>query len=133
MRKSGWTPSIVPNGDDQNVYIVLDDFGSNGRAYRETDADRADLEATIVDMLDGQYHNPVRASSPLTPPKNGHRTSQATVRMSCAGAAICNCATCHSTSRSSLSGTKAGTTISSFRSQCACSDNGLPAQEARGH
>jgi hypothetical protein len=35
MRKSGWTPSIVPNGEDQNVYIVLDDFGRNGRAYRE--------------------------------------------------------------------------------------------------
>jgi hypothetical protein len=37
MRKSSWTPSIVPNGDDQDVYIVLDDFGRNGRAYRETD------------------------------------------------------------------------------------------------
>jgi hypothetical protein len=27
MRKSGWTPSIVPNGDDQDIYLVLDDFG----------------------------------------------------------------------------------------------------------
>jgi hypothetical protein len=26
MRRPGWTPSIVPNGDDQNVYIVVDDF-----------------------------------------------------------------------------------------------------------
>jgi hypothetical protein len=60
MRKSGWTPSIVPNGDDQNVYIVVDDFGRNGRAYRETDAERADLEAVIMDMLEGQYQNPVR-------------------------------------------------------------------------
>ncbi len=60
MRKSNWTPSIVPNGEDQNVYIVLDDFGSNGRAYRETDVERVDLEAVIMDMLDGQYHNPVR-------------------------------------------------------------------------
>jgi hypothetical protein len=60
MRKSNWTPSIVPNGDDQNVYIVLDDFGRNGRAYRETDVERVDLEAIIMDMLDGQYHNPVR-------------------------------------------------------------------------
>jgi hypothetical protein len=35
MRRSGWTPSIVPkdDGEDQNVYIVLDDFGRNGRAY----------------------------------------------------------------------------------------------------
>ena len=60
MRKSGWTPSIVPNGDDQNVYIVVDDFGRNGRAYRETDVERADLEAVIMDMLEGQYQNPVR-------------------------------------------------------------------------
>ena len=60
MRKSNWTPSIVPRGDDQNVYIVLDDFGRNGRAYRETDPEQADLEAVITDMLEGQYQNPVR-------------------------------------------------------------------------
>jgi hypothetical protein len=60
MRKSGWTPSIVPNGDDQNVYLVVDDFGRNGRACRETDVERADLEAVIMDMLEGQYQNPVR-------------------------------------------------------------------------
>jgi ATP-dependent DNA ligase len=60
MRKSNWTPSIVPRGDDQNVYIVLDDFRRNGRAYRETDPEQADLEAVIVDMLEGQYQNPVR-------------------------------------------------------------------------
>ena len=60
MRNSVSTSSIVPNGDDQNVYIVLDDFGRNGRAYRETDVERADLEAVIMDMLEGQYTNPVR-------------------------------------------------------------------------
>jgi hypothetical protein len=60
MPRTSWTPSIVPNGGDQNVYIVLDDFGSNGRAYRETDVERADLEAVIMDMLEGQYTNPVR-------------------------------------------------------------------------
>jgi hypothetical protein len=60
MRKSNWTPSIVPNGDDQNVYIVVDDFGRLGRAYRETDVERADLEAVIMDMLEGQFQNPVR-------------------------------------------------------------------------
>jgi uncharacterized membrane protein len=55
-----WTPSIVPNGGDQNVYIVVDDFGRNGRAYRETDVERTDLEAIIMDMLEGQYQNPIR-------------------------------------------------------------------------
>lgn len=55
-----WTPSIVPSGTGETVYLVVDDFGSNGRVYRETDADTADLETVIVDLLDGQYHNPVR-------------------------------------------------------------------------
>ena len=56
MRSSGWTPSIVPKDDDQNVYIVLDDFGRSGRAYRETDVERTDLEAVIMVMLEGQYN-----------------------------------------------------------------------------
>src|SRR6476646_9831647 len=59
MRNAGWTPSIVPKDDDHSVYIVLDDFGRNGRAYRETDVERADLEAVIMDMLEGQYENPL--------------------------------------------------------------------------
>jgi hypothetical protein len=60
MPGSGWTPSIVPNGEDQNVYIALDDFGRKGRAYREIDVERSDLEAVIMDMLEGQYKNLVR-------------------------------------------------------------------------
>jgi hypothetical protein len=60
MRKSSWSPSIVPKEDDQNVYLVLDDFGRYGRAYRETNVERTDLEAVIMDLLDGQYQNPVR-------------------------------------------------------------------------
>ena len=59
MRRS-WTPSIVPDGTDQTVYLVIDDFGSNGRAYREADADAADLETVIVDLLGGQYATPIR-------------------------------------------------------------------------
>jgi hypothetical protein len=39
MRKPNWTPSIVPNIDDQSVYLVVDDFGRNGRAWRETDVE----------------------------------------------------------------------------------------------
>ena len=36
--RSSWTPSIVPShADDQNVYLVIDDYGPAGRAYRETD------------------------------------------------------------------------------------------------
>jgi hypothetical protein len=60
MRKSGWTPSIVPGGGEQTVYLVLEDFGSRGRAWRETDAETADLETTITDLLRGQYGAPIR-------------------------------------------------------------------------
>jgi len=60
MSRPGWTPSIVPNDDDQTVYIVVDDFGSIGRSYRETDLERSDLETVIMGMLEGQYQNPVR-------------------------------------------------------------------------
>jgi hypothetical protein len=60
MRKSNWTPSIVPNDADQNVYLVVDDFGRNGRAWREASVEATDLETVILDMLEGQYKNPVR-------------------------------------------------------------------------
>jgi hypothetical protein len=60
MRKTGWTPSIVPNGDDQNIYLVMDDLGRAGRVWRETDADGTDLEAVIGDLLEGQYKSPLR-------------------------------------------------------------------------
>jgi hypothetical protein len=60
MPRTGWTPSIVPGGDDQNVYIVLDDFGRLGRSYRETDVETADLETVILDLLEGQYKDPAR-------------------------------------------------------------------------
>jgi hypothetical protein len=59
MRRS-WTPSIVPNGADLTVYLVVDDYGRLGRAFRETDVERSDLEAVISDLMSGQYNNPVR-------------------------------------------------------------------------
>jgi hypothetical protein len=55
-----WTPSIVPRGDDQNIYLVLDDFGRSGRDWRETDVEVTDLETVLLDVLEGQYKNPVR-------------------------------------------------------------------------
>jgi len=40
MRKSGWTPSIVPLGD-----LVLDDFGGRiGSAWREANFDAKSTE-----------------------------------------------------------------------------------------
>lgn len=60
MPRIGWTPSIVPDGSDQTIYLVLDDFGRLGRSYRETDPTQADLETTIMDLMTGQFNNPVR-------------------------------------------------------------------------
>jgi hypothetical protein len=63
MRRFGWTPSIVPNGDDHNVYLVMDDLGRLGRVWREADDSAAELEAVILDLLAGQYKSPVRVVS----------------------------------------------------------------------
>jgi hypothetical protein len=60
MRKSGWAPSIVPNEHDQNVYLVVDDLEKRGRVWREADVEDTDLEAVILDLLEGQYKYPTR-------------------------------------------------------------------------
>ena len=55
------SPSIVPHGADQDTYLVLDDFGGRlGCSWRDTDADSADRETLIRELLNGQYSNPVR-------------------------------------------------------------------------
>jgi hypothetical protein len=42
MRKSGWTPSIVPTDEGQTVYLVVDDLGRLGRVWCETSVDATD-------------------------------------------------------------------------------------------
>jgi hypothetical protein len=42
------------------TYIVLEDFGRLGRAYRETDLQRSDFEDVISDLLTGQFEQPLR-------------------------------------------------------------------------
>jgi hypothetical protein len=55
------SPSIVPSGEDQDVYLLLDQFGRQlGRAWRETDEADTDFETLIRHLLEGQYSNPVR-------------------------------------------------------------------------
>ena len=41
------------------MYLVLDDFGRNGRAWREANVEATDLETVIADLLSGQFKNPV--------------------------------------------------------------------------
>jgi hypothetical protein len=58
------TPSLVPNHDDREIYLVLDDFGERmGRSWRETDEENTDRATVIADLIDGQYSNPVRVVS----------------------------------------------------------------------
>jgi hypothetical protein len=52
MRSS---PSIVPHGANQDTYLVLEDFGRIGCSWRETDAESADRETLIRDLVEGQY------------------------------------------------------------------------------
>jgi hypothetical protein len=59
MRRS-WTPSIVPKGDDQNFYLVINNYGKLGPAFAETDVAEANLETTISNLMSGQYSDPVR-------------------------------------------------------------------------
>jgi hypothetical protein len=49
------SPSIVPHGANQDTYLVLDDFGRIGCAWRETNVDGADRETLIRDLVEGQY------------------------------------------------------------------------------
>jgi hypothetical protein len=56
----GWTPGVVPYGADQTVYLVVDSFGAHGSVFRQTEIERADLEAVISDLMTGQFSNPVR-------------------------------------------------------------------------
>ncbi len=54
------SPSIVPHAADQDTYLVLDHFGRVGCCWRETDAEEADRETLIRDLVEGQYSHPVR-------------------------------------------------------------------------
>jgi len=63
--------SIVPHGADQDTYLVLDDCGRIGCSWRETDADNADRETLIHDLVEDQYTGIRSASWRSTLPKAG--------------------------------------------------------------
>jgi hypothetical protein len=60
MRGPSWTPSIVPDDNDQTVYLVAADVGKPGRAWAQAEYERTDLEAVIQGLLTGQYSNPIQ-------------------------------------------------------------------------
>ena len=57
MRRSS---SIIPDADDRDIYLVLDDFGQSDRAWREAEDEATDRESVITDLMQGQYSDPVR-------------------------------------------------------------------------
>jgi hypothetical protein len=62
-REAQWELRIMPPsdaGNDVTVYIVIEDFGQYGRAFRETDLAEADLGTIVRNMISGEYRNPLR-------------------------------------------------------------------------
>src|SRR5689334_179781 len=55
------SPSIIPRADrlDRDIYLVLEEFRS-GAAWRETDEADVDFDTIILDLLTGQYEQPLR-------------------------------------------------------------------------
>ena len=53
------SPSIIPENTRGDVYLVLDDFGRLGRAWRETDEAGTSRATLIRNLLEDQYENPV--------------------------------------------------------------------------
>jgi glycyl-tRNA synthetase (class II) len=54
------SPSIIPENSHPDIYLVLDDFGSLGRVWRETDEMGTNRATLVRNMLEDQYENPVR-------------------------------------------------------------------------
>ncbi len=54
------SPSIIPEDTERDIYIVLEDFGHLGRAWRETDETKADRATLLQYLREGQYEHPVR-------------------------------------------------------------------------
>jgi hypothetical protein len=46
--------------NDTDVYIVIADFGTNGRSFLETDVTQADRATIVSNMISGEYRDPLR-------------------------------------------------------------------------
>ena len=70
MRRSNWTPSIVPNDHDQTIYLVMDSYKSGPSGSKLVSSGR--LEAVIMSILEGQYSGLLAS----TRQRNGRRMSR---------------------------------------------------------
>jgi hypothetical protein len=121
MRKSNWTPSIVPGGGDHDVFLVLDDFGRNGRVWREADVETTDLETVTADLLSGNLTTRCGWSA-STPLRVGRKTYPPTWLASFAAAATNKAATSRSPCKNLLTNTKVGIGTCSCRCPYASRD-----------
>jgi hypothetical protein len=53
----------VPYGADQTVYLIVDRLSRQGAVYCEIEIERADIETIVVDLLAGQFSDPVRVTA----------------------------------------------------------------------
>ena len=53
------SPSLVPENPHRDVYLVLENFGSLGRMWRETHEVETSRAWMIRSLLEGHYENPV--------------------------------------------------------------------------
>lgn len=59
MSITAHTPSIVPYGADETVYLVVDSLEDRS-SVREIEVERNDIETVIADLIAGQFNDPVR-------------------------------------------------------------------------
>ena len=100
------SPSIVPGDDDQDIYLVMDDFaGRLGLAWRETDPDSTTLRSSsAIYLMDNIPTRSVWLDSILR--KAGRGTFPKTSPMNSAADATLRCASCHLTSTSLWNGSR---------------------------
>jgi hypothetical protein len=60
MTEKSWSPTLVPYGADETVYLVVDRFLAGRDICREAELERTDLETIIDDLMSGQFNDPVR-------------------------------------------------------------------------
>lgn len=54
------SPSIVPTGNEESVYLVEDCLGALEYVWRESDVGKTDLETVIINLMAGEYRDPKR-------------------------------------------------------------------------
>ena len=59
MPDIGVSPPIVPYGADETIYLVVNCVGA-GRACREIEVERTDLDAVVAELVAGQFSAPTR-------------------------------------------------------------------------